>query len=91
MVDRGQLVAGNLCSRFIDGRFLFMYTTSFTFILVNCGSLVSTLVLLSETECPVASQWSPTPVGMDRLVCSLKLFPIDLFRQRSPSVGSGRH
>ena len=28
------------------------------------GSLVSTLVLPSETECPVALQWSPTPDGM---------------------------
>ena len=33
------------------------------------------LVLLSETECPAAFQWSPTPVGMVRLVCSLKRFP----------------
>ena len=40
---------------------------SFTFLLVHCGSLVSTLVLSSETECPVALQWSPTPVGMVRL------------------------
>ena len=48
---------------------------SFTFLLVHCGSLVSTLVLSSETECPVALQWSPTPVGMVRLVCSLKRFP----------------
>ena len=52
-----------------------MYMASFTFLLVNCGSLVSTLVLVSETECPVALQWSPTPVGMVRLVCSLKRFP----------------
>ena len=52
-----------------------MYMASFTFLLVHCGSLVSTLVLSSETECPVALQWSPTPVGMVRLVCSLKRFP----------------
>ena len=51
-----------------------MYMASFTFLLVHCGSLVSTLVLLSETECPVALQWSPKPVGMVRLVC-LKRFP----------------
>ena len=44
-----------------------MYMSSFTFLLVHCGSLVSTLVLSSETECPVALQWSPTPVGMVRL------------------------
>ena len=44
-----------------------MYMASFTFLLVHCGSLVSTLVLSSETECPVALQWSPTPVGMVRL------------------------
>ena len=31
-----------------------MYIASFTFLLVHCGSLVSTLVLVSETECPVA-------------------------------------
>ena len=52
-----------------------MYMASFNFLLVHCGSLVSTLVLSSETECPVALQWSPTPVGMVRLVCSLKRFP----------------
>ena len=52
-----------------------MYMGSFTFRLVHCGSMVSTLVLSSETECPVALQWSPTPVGMVRLVCSLKRFP----------------
>ena len=42
------------------GLFLLMYMASFTFLLVHCGSLVSTLVLSSETECPVALQWSPT-------------------------------
>ena len=51
------------------------YMASFTFLLVHCGSLVSILVLSSETECPVALQWSPTPVGMVRLACSLKSFP----------------
>ena len=45
---------------------------SFTFLLVHCGSLVGTLVLSSETECPVALQ---TPVGKVTLVCSLKRFP----------------
>ena len=54
---------------------LVMYMASFTFLLVHCGSLVSTLVLSSETECLVALQWSPTTVGMVRLVCSLKRFP----------------
>ena len=63
------------CSRFIDGALFLMYVASFTFLLVHCGSLVSTFVLSSETECPVALQWSPTPVGMVRLVCSLKRFP----------------
>ena len=52
-----------------------MYMASFTFLLAHCGSLVSTLVLSSETECPVVLQWSPTPVGTVRLVCSLKRFP----------------
>ena len=36
---------------------------------------VSTLVLSSETDCPVARQWAPTPVGMVRLVCFLKRLP----------------
>ena len=76
MVDRGQL---NPCSRFIDGAHFFMYMASFSFHLVHCGSLVSTLVLSSETECTVALQWSPTPVGMVRLVCSLKRFPSGSF------------
>ena len=42
----------------------FSLWASFIFFLVHCGSLVSTLVLSSETECPVALQWSPTPVGI---------------------------
>ena len=37
---------------------------SFTFLLVHYGTLVSTFVLSRETECPVALQWSPTPVGI---------------------------
>ena len=69
MVDRGQLVS------LFDGALFLMYMASFTFLLVQCGSLVSTFVLSSETECPVALQWSPTLVGMVRLVCSLKRFP----------------
>ena len=40
---------------------------SFTFLLVNCGSPVSSFVLSSETECPVALHWPPTLVGMIRL------------------------
>ena len=40
------------CPRFIDGAFFFMHLASFTFLLNHCGSLVSTLVFLSETECP---------------------------------------
>ena len=54
VVDRGQLV-----SLFTDGAFFIMYihpVASYSFLLVHCGSLVSTLVLLSETECPVALQ-----------------------------------
>ena len=58
-------VRGSLMGRF-------SLCISVTFLLVYCGSLVSTLVLSSETECPLAMQWSPTPVGMVRLVCSLK-------------------
>ena len=56
------------------GRF-FMHIASFTFLFVNCGSRVSTLVLSSETENPVALQWSTTSLGMVRLARSLKRFP----------------
>ena len=41
----------------------FLHEVHVPFLLVHCGSLVSTLMLVSETECPVALQWSPTPVG----------------------------
>ena len=72
--DRGQ--SGILVRSSLMGRFsLCIYIAFFTFRLVHCGSLVSTLVLLSESECPLAMQWSPTPVGMVRLVCSLMGFP----------------
>ena len=27
-----------------------------------------------DTECPVARQWFPTPVGLSRFVCSLNLW-----------------
>ena len=37
-------------------------------------SQVSTLVFFMDTECPVARQWSPTPVGLSRFVCSLNLW-----------------
>ena len=30
-------------------------------------------MLPMDTECPVAWQWSPTPVGLSRFVCSLNL------------------
>ena len=56
-----------------------MYMASYTFLLVHCGSQVSTLVLSSETGCPVALQWSPTPVGMVRLVCSLSVFQVGIW------------
>ena len=72
VVDRGQLVS---LFTVHSWALFFRYMASFTFLLVQCGSLISTLVLSSETECPVALQWSPTPVGMVRLVCSLKRFP----------------
>ena len=65
---------------------------SFTFLLVHCGSLVSTLVLSSETECPLSLQWSPTPVGMVRLVCSLERFPSGrLVSPMYTSAGSWSH
>ena len=52
-----------------------MQTAFFTFLLVDCSSLVGTLVWSSETKCPVAIPWSPTLVGVVRLTCSLKRFP----------------
>ena len=51
-----------------------MYMASFTFLLVHCGSLVSTLVLSSETECPVALQWSPTMIWYGQVGVFLEAF-----------------
>ena len=31
-------------------------------------------MLFKDTECPVARQWSPTPVGLSRFVSSLNLW-----------------
>ena len=47
---------------------------SFSFLLCQLDSQVSTLVSFMDTECPVARQWSPTPVGLSRFVCSLNLW-----------------
>ena len=55
--------AGNPVHGSLMGCFsLCIWMASFTFLLVHCGSLVSTLVLSSETECPVALQWSTTSI-----------------------------
>ena len=47
---------------------------SFTFLLCQLDYWVSTLVLSMDTEWPVAQQWSPTPVGLSRFMCSLNLW-----------------
>ena len=41
---------------------------SFTFFLWQFDYRVSTLVLSTDTDCPVAQQWSPIPVGLSRFV-----------------------
>ena len=53
---------------------MYVYMASFTFLLCQLDSRVSTLVFFMDTECPVARQWSPTPVGLSRFVCSLNLW-----------------
>ena len=40
-------------------------------LLCQLDSRVSISVFFMDTECPVARQWSPTPVGLSRFVCSL--------------------
>ena len=56
------------------GALCLMYMDSFTFLLCQLDSQVSILVFFNDTECPVARQWSPTPVGLSRFVCSLNLW-----------------
>ena len=56
------------------GALCLMYMASFTFLLCQLDSRVSTLVFFMDTECPVAQQWSPTPIGLSRFVCSLNLW-----------------
>ena len=55
------------------GSLCFIYMATFTFLLCQLDSCVSTLGFFVDTECPVARQWSPTPVGLSRFVCSLNL------------------
>ena len=66
VVDRGQLHAGYGCSRFIGGAFFFMtfvvVIAFITFLLVNCGSMVSTL-------CQVLVFWFIIIKSFHRLVC----------------------
>ena len=45
-----------------------------TFLLYQLDYRVSTLVLSMDAECPVARQWSPTPAGLSRVVCSLNIW-----------------
>ena len=49
------------------------WSGSFTFLLRQLDSWLSTLGLSMDTECPVAQQWFPTPVGLSRFVSSLNL------------------
>ena len=63
MIDRGHLV-----SLFpVHWWGVFLDVDSFTFLLVLCGSLVSTLLLSIDTEGPAALRWSPTPVDFQIL------------------------
>ena len=59
-------MVGALCLKYI-------YIASFTFLLCQLDTRVSTLVFFVDTECPVARHWSPTLVGLSRFVCSLNL------------------
>ena len=47
---------------------IYSHIASFTFLMCQLDSRVSTLVLSMDTKCPVARQWSPTPVGLSRFV-----------------------
>ena len=58
----------------MTGALCVIHMASFTCLLSQLNSRVSTLVLSKDTECPVARQWSPTPVGLSRFVCSLNLW-----------------
>ena len=53
------------------GALCLIYIVSFTFLLCQLDSRVSTFVFFNDIECPVAQQWSPTPVGLSRFVCPL--------------------
>ena len=61
-------------SLFMVGALCLIYVASFTFLLCQLDSQVSTLVFFMDSECPVARQWSPIPVGLSRFVCSLNLW-----------------
>ena len=75
IVDGRQMVS--LISVHGRGSLSLTYMASFTFLLCQLDSRVSTLVFFMDTECPVARQYSPTPVGLSRFVCSLNLWLID--------------
>ena len=45
------------------GALCLMYMASFTFLLCQLVSRVSICVFFNDTECPMAQQWSPTPVN----------------------------
>ena len=52
---------------------LFDVYSLFHFSLAPVG-FTGTLVFFMDPECPVVRQWSPTPVGLSRFVCSLNLW-----------------
>ena len=58
----------------VHGRGSLIYIASFTFLLYQLDSRVSSYVFFVDTECPVARQWSPTRVGLSRFVRSLNLW-----------------
>ena len=67
VVDGRQMVS--LVS--VHGRALCLIYMSFIFLLCQLDFRVSISVFFMDTECPVAWQWSPTPVGLSRFVFSL--------------------
>ena len=78
IVDGRQMVS--LVSVHGRGSLFNIYIASFTFLLCQLDSRVSiSSMFFMDTECPVARQWSPTPVSLSRFVCSLNLWLSVLF------------
>ena len=62
-------------SWFMVGPCCLMLMAFLTLHLCHSCSLPSTLILFTDTECPVIKQCSPTPVGLSKFRCSLNLTP----------------